>query len=153
MDVSKENIGQDITAEQESLDSSASPDEDFADTSSKKVLNSVEKFSAKVTEEAEEKCCSHREKYKKLLSKYEQVQETMGQMERNMSIVTEQLLSREQLFSSHMSRLREVFSQLEEELHGTDIVAASQQSLQAVWSAMQLRGVLRRKPVSLVAFS
>ena len=147
MDVSKENIGQDITAEQESLDSSASPDEDFADTSSKKVLNSVEKFSAKVTEEAEEKCCSHREKYKKLLSKYEQVQETMGQMKRNMSIVTEQLVSRDQLFSIHMARLREVFGQLEEKLNDTDKVVACQQTL---WSALEPRGVLRRKPVSLL---
>ena len=65
-------------------------------------------------------------------------------MKRNMSIVTKQLLSREQLFSSHMSRLREVFSQLEEELHGTDTVAASQQSMQA--------GVLRMKPVSFGSF-
>ena len=142
-----------MSAEQENLDSSASLDEDLTNTPAVKLLNTGEKSAAKdsKTEEAEE-CCSYQEKYKILLSKYEQAQETMGQMKRNMSIVTEQLLSREQLFSSHMSRVREVLSKLEEELHGTDTLAASNQSLQAVWSALQPRGVLRRKPVSLVAF-
>merc|ERR1719318_1263445 len=147
VDISNESSGQDITAEQENLDSSASPDEDLPKTCPLEIQHFIEK--SKVTAakaDDPEECCSYQDKYKKLLSKYEQAQEGMGQMTRNLSIVTEQLVSRDQLFSSHMARLREVFSQLEEQLHGTDQVAACQQSMQLLRRALEPRGALRRKP-------
>ena len=43
MDVTNEDIGQDITAEEENLDSFASPDEDLADTFAVKLLNTFKK--------------------------------------------------------------------------------------------------------------
>ena len=133
VDISQDNIGQDISVEQENLDCTASPEASAAEELADKDVTVA--------------CCSHKYKYKTLLVKYEQALEAMGQMKRNMSIVTEQLVSRDQLFSIHMARLREVFGQLEEKLNDTDKVVACQQTL---WSALEPRGVLRRKPVSLL---
>jgi len=147
VDVLNESSSPDINAEQKGVDSSESPEEDVADTSMLNLSQPGEKSAVRDAKPDEpEECCPYKEKYKALLSKYEEAQDSMGQMTRNMSIVSEQLLSREQLFSSHMARLREVFSQLEEELRCTDQEAASQQSIQSLKSALELRGVLGRKP-------
>jgi len=84
-------------------------------------------------------CCFYQESYKTLLAKYDDAQETISQMKRNLGIVTEQLVSRDQLYSAHMVRLKEVFLQLEEQLEDTH----KQQSLRLV---LEPRGALRRRP-------
>ena len=86
-------------------------------------------------------CCFHQDRYETLLAKYEDAQETISLMKRNIDIVTEQLVSRDQLYSAHMVRLKEVFLQLEEQLEDTH----EQQSLRLV---LEPRGALRRRPVS-----
>ena len=90
-------------------------------------------------------CCFHQESYKTLLAKYDDAQETISQMKRNLGIVTEQLVSRDQLYSAHMVRLNEVFLQLEEQLED----AHKQQSLRLV---LEPRGALRRRPVSHINY-
>ena len=107
--------------------------------------NAVNKFTIEVELEASKLCCD-REEYKKLLVKYEQSQESLGQLKRNLSIVTDQLVSRDQLFSTHMARLKEVFTHLEIKLNYSAEEVFSQQSL---WCSLEPRGALRRKPVSI----
>ena len=89
-------------------------------------------------------CCSYREKYLSLLKNYDEAQDTMGQLRRNLSIVTEQLITRDELFSSHMARIREAFSHLDEELELKD-------DNKSFWLSLEPRGALRRKPVSEIA--
>eukprot|EP00092_Neocalanus_flemingeri_P031844 GFUD01034591.1.p1 GENE.GFUD01034591.1~~GFUD01034591.1.p1 ORF type:complete len:1440 (-),score=419.17 GFUD01034591.1:124-4395(-) len=121
--------------------------EDFTDscTTEREVTASF-KPNMKSAGDEPSHCCSHEESYNMLSAKYQQAQERICQMERNMSIVTEQLVSRDQLYSAHMNRLRTVFSQLEEQLQDTNRgadLAFNQQSLGIV---LEPRGALRRKP-------
>jgi len=89
-------------------------------------------------------CCEHEKNYKNLLQKYNESQDTIGQLKRNLSIVTEQLVSRDQLYSTHMSRLKEVFSQLEKQLQEDDDGVSSCQT--SFLFSLEPRGALRRKP-------
>ena len=80
-----------------------------------------------------------------LLIKYEEAQGTIEQLRRNLNIVTEQLVTRDHLFSSHMARLREVFRHLEEQVE-------CKEDNKSFWLSLEPRGALRRKPVRMFCF-
>jgi len=84
-------------------------------------------------------CCEYRNKYESLLQQYDEAQDNIGQLKRNLSIVTEQLVSRDELFSSHIDRLKEVFKHLEDQLPSKD-------DTMPLWYSLEPRGALRRKP-------
>jgi len=100
---------------------------------------SVDREKEDLNIETSVECCTYRKIYPSLLIKYDEAQETIEQLRRNLSIVTEQLVTRDQLFSSHIARLKEVFSHLEDQFE----CKADNKSF---WLSLEPRGALRRKP-------
>ena len=92
-------------------------------------------------------CCSFKENYRKLMIKYDQNQETISQLERNLTKVTEQLVSRDQLFLAHMNRTRNVVSKLEEQWTKTSGKGFLSNSKKPLMSLLEPRGSLKRRPV------
>merc|ERR1719357_552573 len=87
-------------------------------------------------------CCPYEKMYKDLLVKYDECKETIEQMNMNLNVVTDQLLLRDELFASHMNRIRELSGKLTEKMHEAEL-AVLQNSLRKV---LEPKGSLARKP-------
>ena len=89
-------------------------------------------------------CCPYEQKYKDLLVKYDECKETIEQLNTNLNVVTDQLLLRDELFASHMNRIKELNGKLTEKMHEAEL-AVLQTSLRKI---LDPKGSLARKPVS-----
>ena len=89
-------------------------------------------------------CCPYEKMYKDLLVKYDECKETIDQMNTNLNVVTDQLLLRDELFASHMNRIKELNGKLTEKMHEAEL-AVLQTSLRKI---LDPKGSLARKPVS-----
>merc|ERR1719244_1932946 len=87
-------------------------------------------------------CCPYEKMYKDLLVKYDECNETFDQMNSNLNVVTDQLLLRDELFASHMNRIKELNGKLTEKMHEAEL-AVLQNSLRKV---LEPKGSLAGKP-------
>jgi len=87
-------------------------------------------------------CCPYEKMYKDLLVKYDECKETIDQMKTNLKVVTDQLLLRDELFATHMNRIKELNTKLTEKMHEAEL-AVLQNSLRKV---LEPKGSLARKP-------